>query len=340
MTPSSDPSNPKTVGDGPQSGDFEAAARSNMTVPAPVPTGQLRFFQALSLLLLLALITGGGYFWYRQRHLQPVAILVDGRPEATVANYGIALKVVQQAEIGSLGAAYAAQGDPRAAQTISYRLVADTAAIDPESDAAAKLAGLLRVTIKAAVIMVNGRRAVALPDEATAQAALDAIQKHYIDLPPRDTVYGKPTFQENVAIKTERLPASLCKASADQAAALMLAPPQGKDYTVQPGDTGWRIARKSHITLSAFLEANAGRDLDHLKPGDIVNVAPTLPPLSVIVQKQVTRTEQIIPGAPAGTGGERAITDIYTYINGARQPGSTPINVVILQRAIPRRAID
>ena len=336
MTPSPEAPSPKTVAEESQPADFKTADRPG----APASTSQLRFFQALSVLLLIVLIGGGGYAWYRQSHLQPVTILVAGRPEAIVANYGVALKVIQQAELSNIGAAYAAQGDPRTAQAISYQHVSDTATIDPEADAVAKLASLLHVTVEAAVITVNNRRAVALPDEATAQATLDAIQKHYIDLPPSDTIYGKPSFQENVDIKTERVPTSLCKANADQAAALMLAPPKGKDYTVQPGDTGWRIARKSHISLSAFLQANAGRDLNHLKPGDIVNVAPTIPPLSVVVQKQITRTEQIIPGAPAGTGGERAITDVYTFINGARQPGSTPVNVVILQRAVPRRSIE
>ncbi len=336
MTPSSEPSTPNNAQDELQSDVSPAPARPS----SAAPTGQLRFFQALSFLLLVALVAGGGYAWYRQRHSQPVAILVDNRPAATVANYAVALKVIQQAELSAIGPAYAVQGDLRTTQAISYRHVGDTAAIDPEADAAAKLARLLHVTVEAAVITVNNHRAVALPDEATAQAALDEIQQHYVKLPPDDPVYGKPTFQEKVDVITARVPASLCKASADQAADLMLAPPKGKDYTVQPGDTGWRIARKSHITLSAFLEANAGRDLNHLKPGDIVNVAPTVPPLSVVVQKQITRTEQIIPGAPAGSGGERAITDVTTYINGARQPGSTPVDVVILQRAIPRRTIE
>ena len=338
MNPSSETNRPEPIPSPAQSPNV--AGSPDRRSSGSAPPGQLRFFQALSLLLLLALICGGGYLLYRQRHLQPVTILVDGRSVATVADYAVALEVIRQAELSRLGSAYAAHGDPRTAEAISYQHVGDNSTLESESNAASQIAALLHVTASAAVITVNGRRSVALPDEDTAQAALDEVQQHYVNLPPGDPVYGKPSFREKVEIVRARVPASLCKETSEQAANLMLAPPKGKSYVVEPGDTGYRIAHKFHVTLSAFLEANAGRDVDRLAPGDVVNVSPTLPPISVVVQKQNTRTEPIIAGATDGTGGERAITTVLTYINGARQPGSTPVDVVILQRASPRRVIE
>ena len=307
---------------------------------AGASSAQLRFFQILSLLLLVAIVAGGGDLWYRQRHFQPITILINGRPTVTVANYAVALNVIHQAELNGIGAAYNAQGNPRATESIAYQHVGETATLNTEADAVAQLSRRLHVTVDAAVITINNKRAVALPDQTAAQATLDSIQQHYVNMQPNDPLYGKPSFQEKVDIEPERVPVSLCKATAAEAAALMLAPPKGKQYIVQSGDTGYRIARKFHITLSAFLQANAGRDVNRLAPGNIVNVAPTIPPITVVVQKQATRIEPIIPGATDGTGGERAVSDIYTYINGVRQPGSDPIGAVILKRATPRRYID
>lgn len=302
--------------------------------------GQLRFFQALAGLLALLLVAGGAYFFYRQRQVRPVQILVSGRPVTTVENLADARSLLQSVRATEAGQGFVQSDDPRFKQTVELERVSDASPIDTDDTARTKLSSALTVTVAADVILISGKPFVALPDQESAQATLDSVRSHYANMPPNDPVVDRPTFREKVEIVRERVPVSLTKPSAQDAAPLLWTPPPARTYTVQPHETGWSIARKFNMQFADFIRANAGRDINHLAPGDTVAVSQTYPPLTVIVKKRSEKDEAIVPGAAAENAGLRQITLVTTYVNGAPEGPGEATNIYTIRRARPRSVLD
>ncbi len=320
----------------------ETQTRKRAVSPSPSPdpvSAQLRFFKSLSIALAFVLICGGAYVVYKQRSGQPVNILVNGRPVATVASPAIAAQVIQHIATAKLGDAYA-KNRAQIAETVQVERAPSDAPFDVQDVAASKLASVAHINVLADAIEIDGKPIIALPDKDTAQSALDQVRDHYASLPPNDPVIDKPTFREKVTIVRERVPASICKASASDAATFLLTAPPAKGYTVQFHDTGWRIAHKFHLTFSEFIRANSGRDLDHMAPGDVVNISQSYPPLTVIVRKSTSETESIIQGESGDQAGKRQVTSIVTYMNGVRTGEAEPVSVYTVQRAKPQESLE
>ncbi|HEX5322825.1 MAG TPA: LysM domain-containing protein [Capsulimonadaceae bacterium] len=301
---------------------------------------QLRFFQILAVLLAVLLAGGAAYVFYRQRQIQPVAILVNGKTITTVENATEAKQILRSVLDDSAGPAFIAQGQPHYKEAAQLQRVSDASQLDTDDSAKAKLSAALHVTVIGDVIVIDHKPIVALPDKDTAQAALDAVRKHYSDMPPNDPIVDKPSFREKVEIVRQRVSASITKSTADEAAPLLWTSPPARTYTVQFHDTGWSISRKFHMQFADFLRANSGRDINHLAPGDTVSVSQTYPPLTVIVKKQTDKEEPIIKGASEDSAGLRRITLITTYINGVEAGPGEAVNIYTIRRAQPRRYLD
>jgi LysM repeat protein len=313
---------------------------SGSAQPQGNPQAQLRFFQALAALLAVLLIGGAAYFFYRTRQVQPVAITVNGRQITTVENAAEARLLLRTVRNDAAGSAFMAAGEPLYKEIAQIQRVPDTSSLDTDDTARTKLSSALHVTVVADVILINHKPLVALPDKDAAQATLDAVRKHYADMPPNDPLVDKPSFQEKVEIERERVPTALAKPSADEAAPLLWTSPPAKTYTVQPHDTGWSISRKFHMEFADFLRANSGHDVNRLAPGDTVNVSKTYPPLTVVVRKQTEKEEPIIQGAAESAAGLRRVTMIKTYINGVETGSGDATNIYTIRRAQPRRFLD
>src|SRR5579883_2111401 len=214
---------------------------------------QLRIFQALAALLAVILVGGAAYFFYRQRQIQAVSIVVNGRSITTVDNATEAKDLLHQVRENAAGPAFTLSGQPLFKEEAELRRVSDTASLDTDDTARTKLAGALHVTVVADVILIGNKPFVALPDKDSAQATLDAVRRHYEEMPPNDPVVDKPTFQEKVEIDRRRVPVALTKPSADEAAPLLWTAPPAQTYVVQPHETGWAIARKFHMQFADFL---------------------------------------------------------------------------------------
>lgn len=314
--------------------------RTSEVAPKGNPKAQLRFFQVLAALLAVLLIGGAAYFFYRTRQVQPVAILVGGRQITTVENLAEARQLLRTVRNDAAGPVYMESGEPLYKEVAELQRMPDSSSLDTDDTARAKLAAALHVTVVADVIFVNHKPLVALPDKDTAQATLDAVRKHYSDMPPNDPLVDKPTFQEKVDIERQRVSTKLAKPSADEAAPLLWTAPPAQTYTVQSHETGWSIARKFHMQFADFLRANSGRDINRLAPGDSVNVSKTYPPLTVIVRKQTEKNEAILPGASESSAGLRRLTLIKTYINGVETGPGDAVNIYTVRRARPSRYLD
>jgi LysM repeat protein len=285
-------------------------------------------------------VAGAGFYYYRQSHLQPMAILVNGSPVTTVSDSGAANALISGLAAAEIGPAYSTGSRPRVNETVMMRRVPMDSPIDSRATALRNLMAVTHLTVLADVISINGKPIVALPDKQAAQAAVDSVRHIYADMPTDEPPIDTPKFREKVTIDRTRTPAQLCKSSPEEAAQLLMTAPPPKLYVVKQGETGWAIAHKLHIPFTDFILANAGSDINHLKPGDTVNISATDAPLTVIVHKQLTTVEPIMKGTPTASAGSRRVTSIVTYINGIKSGESSPVSVFTIQRATPRRQVN
>lgn len=298
--------------------------------PADALARQLRVFKWLAALLAAGLFAGAGAFFY-VRHLgQPVTVLVNGKPAATVRNAAAANALVAAAEKAKVGMAFADE-TPVRLQKVSFVPAAPNAPQDTDDAAQAKLMRLLTLRVPAFVILVDGRPSLAFPTPDAATQTLRLVQDHWAKMPPAAPVVGQAQIAQTITIEKRTVDTRLLRADSDAAAPYYWTAPPSRTYTVKPGDLGSRIAFRNHLSLTDFIRANPSRNLNRLKPGDQVNVQKLPLLLSVHVRKSVVVTEKVHPGAPASVAGLQRVTYMVTYLNGVEQ-GREAKSVVILQK--------
>ena len=150
-------------------------------------------------------------------------------------------------------------------------------------------------------------------------------------MPPAASVVGQARIVQTATIEKRTVDTRLLRADPAAAASYYWTAPPSKTYTVRSGDLGSRIAYRNHLSLADFIRANPNKNLNRLKPGDVVNIQKLPLLLTVRVQKSVIVTEKVHPGAPAAVAGLQRVTYTVTYLNGVEQ-GREAKTVVILQK--------
>jgi LysM repeat protein len=294
-------------------------------MPSPTPptqtsapdtlTRQLRLFKTLAAVFAAALVIGGGTFLYLRHLGQPVTILVNNKPVATVRNAAAANSLLAAAEQSKVGTAYA-QEEPVRMQKVRFVRADPNAAQDPDLVAQAHLAQHLTLHIPAFVILVKGHPSVALPTADDATQTLRLVKDHWAQMPPQAEISGQPEILESTDIQKRTVDTRLTRQTPEQAAPYFWTPPPSKSYTVKPGDLGSRIAYRNHISLAELITANPSKDINHLKPGDLLNVQKMPLLLTVRVLKKLQATEKVYAGVPAAQAGLQSVTYVVTYLNG------------------------
>jgi hypothetical protein len=291
---------------------------------------QLRALKIVVLVLLLVMGLGTAYYEY-QRHLgQPVTILINGVPVATLRNAAEANAQLASAEAASVGSAYAGQ-TPIRMQKITLQRAPANAALSTDADAEQQIRKHLTLRVHAWAIIVNGKISLGLPTEDAADETLDLVKQHFAQMPPEANFVGDPEIMQAVKIAPKVISLSLARQDAASAAPYFWTPPPAKTYQVQRGDTGYKIALQHHISFTDFLAANAGTDVNHLKPGDLVNVQRMPLMLTVEVKKQVSKDQRILPAGPASQAGLQRVTYVVTYLDGV-ETARDVTNAAILQK--------
>ncbi len=291
---------------------------------------QLRLFKVLAACLAAALLVGGGAFLYVRHQGQPVTILVDGEPVATVRNAAAASALIAGAEQAKVGSAFAQETVVRL-QKLALVHAAPDAPQDPDNAVQTKLTHLLKLRVPAFVILVNNHPSLAFPTPDAATDTLKAVQDHWAQIPPAAPVVGQPQITQSTAIEKRMADTSLLRSDPAAAASYYWTPPLSRTYRVRPGDLGSRIAYRFHLSLADFIRANPNKNLNHLKPGDVVNVQKMPLLLTVRVRKTLTVTEKVHPSAPASVAGSQRVTYLVTYLNG-QEVSREAQSVVILQK--------
>ena len=307
------------------------------TLPPAPPDAlarQLRQFKALALVLLIALVGGGGTFLYLRHLGQPVAILLDGAQITSVRNAASAEQLLTQAEQAKIGGGFPESAIVRL-QKVQMQVLPSGGRLDPERVAKAKLENALRLNVHAYAILVDGHVSLGLPSDAVATDTLHAVKEHFTQMPPDAEIVGEPSFTQRVTIAPRAVSAALARSTADAAAAYFWTPPPSRAYVVRRGDTGLAIARRNHVSFTDFIVANAGHDIDRLTPGTTVNVQKMPLLLSVRVQKRFTRSEKVMANVPASEAGLQRVTYLVTYING-QETHRDPVGIVTITAPEPR----
>ncbi len=283
--------------------------------PAPETLArQLRLYKWLAALLAAALVLGGGVFFFLRHLGQPVTILVNDKPVATVRNAATANAVIAAAEQSKIGAAYAGQ-EPVRMQKV--RLVRADAAVpqDPDSIAKSKIAEHLTLHVHAYLILVKGRPSIALPTSEDATQTLQIVKDHWANAPPQAEVVDEKIV-EPVEFPKRAVDTRLTRQTPEQAAPYFWTPPLAKTYVVRRGDLGSRVAYRNHLSLTDLITANPNKDINRLKPGETLNVQKMPLLLTIRVRKKLTATEKVFPNVPAAQAGRQNVVYLVTYLNG------------------------
>lgn len=312
---------------------------STQAAPPQTPTPeslarQLRLFKLLAALLAVALVVGGGVFLFLRHLGQPVTILVNDKPVATVRNVAAANALIAAAEQAKIGAAFAGE-EPVRMQKVRFLHAEASTPQDPDNVAQTKLAQSLTLHVHAFVILVKGRPSVALPTAEAATQTLRLVKDHWAQAPPQEPIAGQPQIIEAEEITKRAVDTRLTRQTPEEAAPYFWTPPPSKTYVVRRGDLGSRIAYRSHISLSDLITANPNKNLNRLKPGDTLNVQKMPLLLTVRVRKTLITTEKVHPGAPASQAGLQRVTYLVTYING-QETRREAQSVDILEKPLTR----
>ena len=299
-------------------------------IPADTLVRQLRVFKWLAALLAAVLAVGAGAFLY-VRHLgQPVTILVNGKPAATVRTAAAANALVSNAEKAKVGAAFADE-TPVRLQKVSLIPALPNTPQDTDDAAQAKLMRLLTLRVPAFVILVDHQPSLAFPTPDAATQTLRRVQDHWTQMPPDAPVVGQAQIVQTATIEKRTVDTRLLRSDPDTAAPYYWTPPPSRTYTVRSGDLGSRIAYRNHLSLADFMRANPNKNLNRLKPGDTVNVQKLPLLLTVRVRKTLEVIEKVHPSAPAAVAGSQRVSYLVTYLNGVEQSREAK-SVVILQK--------
>lgn len=298
---------------------------------------QLKIYKIFALILLV-IVLGGAAGVLIARHIgQPVAILIDGKPIANAHNVAAANKLLARAEMAKVGDAYPASSIIRL-QKVQFQRLERNVPLDPDNIAQVKLRNALRINVRAFAILVDGHVSLGLPTNDMAVTVEHLVKEHYAQMPPDAAIIGEPEFAENVEIKPRSVSAALARSSAKDAAPYFWTPPPSKTYTVRRGDTGLAIAHRDHLSLSNFIIANPGVNINKLTPGQQVNVQKMPLLLTVKVQKRFARNEKVLAHVPAAQAGVQRVTYIVTYLNG-QEVKRNPISIDTIEPPVARRSI-
>lgn len=292
---------------------------STQTTPqSPAPESlarQVRFLKRLTVLLIAVLMIGVGVFFFLRHQGQPVTILVDNKPIATVRNVAAANELIAAAERAKVGTAFAEQ-EPVRMQKVRFQHAETGTSQEPDNVVKAKLAQSLTLHVRAFVILVKGRPSVALPTADAASETLRLVRDHWAQMPPEAPIIGQPEIIETQDIQKRAVDTRMTRQTPEEAAPYFWTPPPSKNYLVRHGDLGSRIAYRNHLSYADLITANPNKNLNRLKPGDTLNVQKMPLLLTVRVRKTLEVTEKVHPDAPEAQAGSQHVTYLVTYING------------------------
>lgn len=285
--------------------------------------------RALGSLSIIIILTGG-LTYYLSTTTSAAAVVINGQQIGFVRNIDTGKNLVE--------AILEQQGKPygQIAKThdqIAYENVRVNPAVYLESTLSAeKLANELRYYLDGYKVEADGSVIAVLPSKEDADKMLQEYEDYYVK-PSDENKVTTVSFAENVNVEgLEAQPDQLKQV--EQAFKMLIdGKITTKDYTVQPSDSWWLIARKNDMLTDEVLAGNPGATKDtKLQPGQIIKLVASTPYLTVVSQGTysgletipydvVTKTDNSLGLGQTkvlkqGSNGSKLVTYTYVQKNG------------------------
>ena len=212
-----------------------------------------------------------------------------------------------------------------------------------------KMRNMVTYKVDAAVITVDGGRAVVLANQEQANAVLTQLQTELLPTEgvAQDAEIG---WVEVVKIVNEFVESTEILEKDDAVAVLKSTTEVTQSYTVKSGDALYLIAQEYKTTVEKLIELNPGTDLGTIRVGQVINVPVQKPKISIkTVETQVltavepktyqTKYDDTKPSSyqkviQQGKAGQKKSTIQITRVNGVVIE-EKEVSKEIIQEAIP-----
>lgn len=278
--------------------------------------------------VLIALI--GGSTYYLTTTTPAVAVIINGKELGLVSNVNTAKNLVDTI-LNEQGKSYGLVSKTH--DEISYKSLRVNSTVYLQLALNEKdLENNLSSFFDGYELNVDGSVVAFLPTKEDVDKVLQEYQDNFIKPSDENKVSSINVVEKINIEKTEVQPDQIKQP--DQVLNMLI---EGKstttEYTVQPNDSWWLIARKNNMLTDEVLAGNSGATKDtKLKPGQVIKLVNGTPYLTIVSQGTYTGTE-VIPYdvvtktdsslgsgqtkvVQQGTNGSKTVTYTYEQKNG------------------------
>ena len=246
-----------------------------------------RVIGALSLTIFLT----GGLTYYLSTTTSAAAVMINGQQVGLVRNVNSGVDLVESTlkNYGQPFGLIAKTND----QITYEKIRVDSSVYQASALNEKALDDKLRLYLEGYKLEAEGSVIAILPTKEASEKVLKDYEVYYVKPSPENKVTSV-NFEETINIEVAEVqPDQITQV--DQAFKLLV---DGKvrtqDYTVQPNDSWWLIARKNNMMTKEVLAGNPGATEDtKLKPGQIIKLVDTTPYLTVVSQGTYSGPETI-----------------------------------------------
>lgn len=241
------------------------------------------------LFIIIVLIGGSTYYLVTTR--SAVAVIINGKQLGLVSNLHTGQSLVETilTDRGKPVGLVAKTHDQITYKSIRVKPEVYLKSILSEKDLNQQLSSYL----DGYELESNGSAVAFLPQKEDIDKMLKEYQDYFVKPSNENKVDSVQIAEKLNIVKTEVTPDQMKKP--DQAFKMLL---DGKtittDYTVQPNDSWWLIARKNNMLTDEVLDGNPGSTKDtKLQPGQVIKLVNVAPYLTVVSQGTYTGTETV-----------------------------------------------
>jgi LysM repeat protein len=167
--------------------------------------------------------------------------------------------------------------------------------ISSENELAQAIEQAIVVKTNAYAVVVNGQKVCYVKDLNVAQEVLEEIKNAYVQAiqQSEDSQLQEAFFKEDISYHEEIVPFNQIVDKDKAISILKQGTEEIKEYEVKEGDTLWSIARAHGIPFSVLEQANAGMDIDNLRPGDKIKLTLERQLVTVVTKERQKNIEEI-----------------------------------------------
>ncbi len=241
--------------------------------------------------LSIVVILTGGLTYYLSTTTAAAAVMINGQQIGLAKNVDAGKNLVETI--------LKQQGEPfgvvaKTHDQITYETLRVNPAVYFESSLNEEmLEEKLGFYLEGYKLEADGSVVAYLPSKEDSDKLLEEYEDYYVK-PSEENKVTSVSFAEQVSVEATEVQADQMKPLEQAFKELIDGKVTTKDYTVQPNDSWWLIARKNDMLTDEVLAGNPGTSKDtKLQPGQIIKLVSTTPYLTVVSEGTFTGAETI-----------------------------------------------